>query len=709
MARDLKFTRNIGIAAHIDAGKTTTTERILFYTGRTHKIGEVHDGASTMDWMEQEAERGITITSAATTCTWVFPKENGQPTADAKGYHFNIIDTPGHVDFTVEVNRSLRVLDGLVFLFSAVDGVEPQSETNWRLADNYSVPRLGFVNKMDRQGADFLNVCNQVREMLGSNAVPIVLNIGDEEDFRGVVDLVKNRAIVWHDETQGATFDEIDIPEDLKEKAHELRGKLIEAVAEYDESLLEKFFEDESSITEEEIHKALREATLDMAIIPMVCGSSFKNKGVQFMLDCVCRYLPSPLDIEAVEGTNPDTGDVERRKPSVEEPFSALAFKIATDPFVGRLAFFRTYSGHLDAGSYVLNNRSGNKERISRIYQMHSNKQEPLEFIEAGDIGAAVGFKDIKTGDTLSSEDAPIVLESMEFPDPVIGIAVEPKSKADMDKLGMALSKLAEEDPTFQVRTDEKSGQTVISGMGELHLDIIVDRLKREFKVEVNQGQPQVEYKEAILGSAEHRETYKKQTGGRGKFADIIFELGPADEGKEGLQFVNEIKGGNIPKEYIPSVEKGFKEAMKNGPLAGYEVDSMKVILKDGSFHPVDSDQLSFELAAKLGFKAAAKKAKPAIMEPIMKLEILTPEENMGDIVGDLNRRRGVPSGMSDRNNAKVIKATVPLSEMFGYVTSLRTLSSGRATSTMEFEKYEAAPQNVADDVIAKANGSNED
>lgn len=709
MARDLKFTRNIGIAAHIDAGKTTTTERILFYTGRTHKIGEVHDGASTMDWMEQEAERGITITSAATTCTWVFPKENGKPTAEARDYHFNIIDTPGHVDFTVEVNRSLRVLDGLVFLFSAVDGVEPQSETNWRLADNYSVPRLGFVNKMDRQGADFLNVCTQVREMLGSNAVPIVLNIGDEEDFKGVVDLVKNRAIVWHDETQGATFDEIDIPDDLKEKARELRGKLIEAVAEYDESLLEKFFEDESSITEDEIHKALREATLDMAIIPMVCGSSFKNKGVQFMLDCVCRYLPSPLDIEAVEGTNPDTGDIVKRKPSAEEPFSALAFKIATDPFVGRLAFFRAYSGHLDAGSYVLNNRSGNKERISRIYQMHSNKQEPLDYIEAGDIGAAVGFKDIKTGDTLSSEDAPIILESMEFPDPVIGIAVEPKSKADIDKLGMALAKLAEEDPTFQVRTDEKSSQTVISGMGELHLDIIVDRLKREFKVEVNQGQPQVEYKEAILGTVDHREIYKKQTGGRGKFADIVFEIGPADEGKEGLQFINEIKGGNIPKEYIPSVEKGFKEAMKNGPLAGYEVDSMKVTLKDGSFHPVDSDQLSFELAAKLGFKAAAKKAKPAIMEPIMKLEILTPEENMGDIVGDLNRRRGVPSGMSDRNNAKVIKATVPLSEMFGYVTSLRTLSSGRATSTMEFEKYEAAPQNVADDVIAKANGSNED
>ena len=704
--KDLKYTRNIGIAAHIDAGKTTTTERILFYTGRTHKIGEVHDGASTMDWMEQEAERGITITSAATTCTWVFPKENGKPTADAKDFHFNIIDTPGHVDFTVEVNRSLRVLDGLVFLFSAVDGVEPQSETNWRLADNYKVPRLGFVNKMDRQGADFLNVCQQVREMLGSNAVPIVLNIGEEEDFKGVVDLVKNRAIVWHDDTQGATFDEIEIPEDLKEQAHELRGKLIEAIAEYDEGILEKFFEDEASITEEEIHQALREATLDMSIIPMVCGSSFKNKGVQFMLDCVCRYLPSPLDIEAVEGINPDTEEVEKRKPMVEEPFSALAFKIATDPYVGRLAFFRAYSGRLDAGSYVLNNRSGNKERISRIYQMHSNKQEPIEFIEAGDIGAAVGFKDIKTGDTLSAENAPIVLESMDFPDPVIGIAVEPKSKADMDKLGMALAKLAEEDPTFQVKTDEASGQTVISGMGELHLDIIVDRLRREFKVEVNQGQPQVEYKEAILGTTDHREVYKKQSGGRGKFADIVFTLEPAEEGHVGLQFVNEIKGGNIPKEFVPSVEKGFKEAMKNGPLAGYEVESMKVTLKDGSFHPVDSDQLSFELAAKLGFKAAAKKAKPTIMEPIMKLEVLTPEENMGDIVGDLNRRRGVPSGMGDRNNAKVIKATVPLSEMFGYVTSLRTLSSGRATSTMEFEKYDPAPQNVAEDVIAKAKGS---
>ena len=707
--RDLKYTRNIGIAAHIDAGKTTTTERILFYTGKNHKMGETHEGTSTMDWMDQEAERGITITSAATTCTWTFPKENGQPTADAKGYHFNIIDTPGHVDFTVEVNRSLRVLDGLVFLFSAVDGVEPQSETNWRLADNYKVPRLGFVNKMDRQGADFLGVCNQVKEMLGSNAVPIVINIGDEEDFKGVVDLVKNRAIVWHDENYGSTYDEIDIPEDLKEQAAELRMNLLENVAEYDEAILEKYLDDTDSITEEEIHRALRAATLDMAIIPMTCGSSFKNKGVQFMLDAVCRYLPSPLDIEAVEGTNPNTDAAEKRKPSVDEPFAALAFKIATDPFVGRLAFFRAYSGRLDAGSYVLNNRSGNKERISRIYQMHSSKQEPIDFIEAGDIGAAVGFKDIKTGDTLSDEKHPIVLESMDFPDPVIGIAVEPKSKADMDKLGMALAKLSEEDPTFVTKTDEASGQTIISGMGELHLDIIVDRLRREFKVDVNQGQPQVEYKEAILGETDHRETYKKQSGGRGKFADIVFTLGPADEGVVGLQFINEIKGGNIPKEFIPSVEKGFKEAMKNGPLAGYEVESMKITLKDGSFHPVDSDQLSFELAAKMGFRNAAKKAKPTIMEPIMKLEVLTPEENMGDIVGDLNRRRGMPSGMSDRNNAKVIKATVPLSEMFGYVTSLRTLSSGRATSTMEFEKYEPAPTSVAEEVIAKAKGTSED
>ena len=706
MSRDLKYTRNIGIAAHIDAGKTTTTERILFYTGKTHKSGEVHDGASTMDWMEQEAERGITITSAATTCKWNFPTENGKPTADAKEYHFNIIDTPGHVDFTVEVNRSLRVLDGLVFLFSAVDGVEPQSETNWRLADNYRVPRIGFVNKMDRQGANFLNVCNQVRDMLKSNAVPIVLPIGDEADFKGIVDLIKNRAIVWHEENSGSTFDIVEIPADMKEDVAKYRAQLIEEVAGYDEGLLEKFMEDEHSITEEEIHKALRAAVMDMAIIPMVCGSSFKNKGVQFMLDAVCRYLPSPLDKEAIEGTNPDTGEVALRKPAVDAPFSALAFKIATDPYVGRLAFFRAYSGHLDAGSYVLNTRSNNKERISRIYQMHANKQNPIEYIEAGDIGAAVGFKDIKTGDTLCDEKYPIVLESMVFPDPVIGIAVEPKTKADVDKLGMALAKLAEEDPTFQVKTDQASGQTIISGMGELHLDIIVDRLKREFKVEVNQGEPQVEYKEAITGKADHREVYKKQTGGRGKFADIVFRMEPAEEGKVGLEFVNEIKGGNIPKEYVPSVEKGFKEAMKNGPLAGFEMDAMKITLIDGSFHPVDSDSLSFELAAKLGYKEAARAAKAVLMEPIMKLEVITPEENMGDIVGDLNRRRGQVNDMSDRNGAKVVKAFVPLSEMFGYVTTLRTLSSGRATSTMEFSHYAEAPSNIADEVIKKAKGN---
>ena len=706
MSRDLKYTRNIGIAAHIDAGKTTTTERILFYTGKTHKIGEVHDGASTMDWMEQEAERGITIQSAATTCKWNFPTENGKPTADAKEYHFNIIDTPGHVDFTVEVNRSLRVLDGLVFLFSAVDGVEPQSETNWRLADNYKVPRIGFVNKMDRQGANFLNVCNQVKDMLKSNAVPIVLPIGDEADFKGVVDLIKNRAIVWHEENSGSTFDIVEIPAEMKEDVTKYRAQLIEEVAGYDEGLLEKFMEDESSITEEEIHKALRAAVMDMAIIPMLCGSSFKNKGVQFMLDAVCRYLPSPLDKEAIEGTNPETGEPALRKPAVDAPFSALAFKIATDPYVGRLAFFRAYSGHLDAGSYVLNTRSGNKERISRIYQMHANKQNPIEYIEAGDIGAAVGFKDIKTGDTLCDEKYPIVLESMVFPDPVIGIAVEPKTKADVDKLGMALAKLAEEDPTFQVKTDQASGQTIISGMGELHLDIIVDRLKREFKVEVNQGQPQVEYKEAITGKADHREVYKKQTGGRGKFADIVFRMEPAEEGKMGLEFVNEIKGGNIPKEYIPSVEKGFKEAMKSGPLAGFEMDAMKIVLIDGSFHPVDSDSLSFELAAKLGYKEAARAAKAVLMEPIMKLEVITPEENMGDIVGDLNRRRGQVNNMDDRNGAKVIKAFVPLSEMFGYVTSLRTLSSGRATSTMEFSHYAETPSNIADEVIKNARGN---
>lgn len=706
--RDLKYTRNIGIAAHIDAGKTTTTERILFYTGVSHKIGEVHDGAATMDWMEQEQERGITITSAATTCTWTFPTENGEPTADAKGFHFNIIDTPGHVDFTVEVNRSLRVLDGLVFLFSAVDGVEPQSETNWRLADNYKVPRMGFVNKMDRQGANFLNVCNQVKEMLGSNAVPIVLPIGDEADFRGVVDLVKNRAIIWHEDNMGATFDVVDIPADMVDEVRQYRAILIEEVAGYDENLLEKFMEDEDSITEDEIHAALRAAVMDMSIIPMICGSSFKNKGVQFLLDAVCRYLPSPTDKEAIIGTHPDTGAEIARKPDVAEPFAALAFKIATDPYVGRLAFFRAYSGRLDAGSYVLNNRSGNKERISRIYQMHANKQNAIEYIEAGDIGAAVGFKDIKTGDTLSAEKHPIVLESMVFPDPVIGIAVEPKTKADVDKLGMALGKLAEEDPTFTVRTDEASGQTIISGMGELHLDIIVDRLRREFKVEVNQGEPQVEYKEAITRQANHREVYKKQSGGRGKFADIVFVMEPAEEGKIGLEFVNEIKGGNVPKEYVPAIEKGFREAMKNGPLAGFEMDSMKVTLKDGSFHAVDSDSLSFELAAKMGYKAASKAAGAVILEPIMKIEVITPEENMGDIVGDLNRRRGQVSNMGDRAGAKTIKATVPLSEMFGYVTTLRTLSSGRATSTMEFSHYSETPSNISEEVIKKAKGAND-
>ena len=705
MARDLRYTRNIGIAAHIDAGKTTTTERVLYYTGVSHKIGEVHDGAATMDWMEQEQERGITITSAATTCTWQFPKENAEILSETKDYHFNIIDTPGHVDFTVEVNRSLRVLDGLVFLFSAVDGVEPQSETNWRLADNYKVPRIGFVNKMDRQGSDFMMVCKQVKEMLGSNAVPIVLNIGDEENFKGIVDLVKNRAIVWHDEGMGATFDVVAIPEELKEEAKILRGKLIEEVAAYDEDLLEKYMEDEDSITEDEVHAALRAAVMDMSIIPMICGSAFKNKGVQFLLDAVCRYLPSPMDKEGIVGINPDTEEKELRKPSVDEPFAALAFKIATDPFVGRLAFFRAYSGRLDAGSYVLNNRSGKKERISRIYQMHANKQNAIDYIEAGDIGAAVGFKSIKTGDTLSAEKFPIVLESMDFPDPVIGIAVEPKTKADVDKLGIGLNKLAEEDPTFTVRSDESSGQTIISGMGELHLDVIVDRLRREFKVEVNQGQPQVEYKEAITAEAQHREVYKKQSGGRGKFADIAFTIGPADEGVQGLQFASVIKGGNVPREFVPSVEKGFKEAMKNGPLAGYEMDSMKVTLRDGSFHAVDSDALSFELAARMGYKASAKVAKAKIMEPLMKLEVLTPEANMGDIVGDLNRRRGQVNDMSDRAGSKVVKAIVPLSEMFGYVTALRTMSSGRATSTMEFSHYAETPSNISEEVIAKSKG----
>jgi len=699
MARDLKYTRNIGIAAHIDAGKTTCTERILYYTGVSHKIGEVHDGAATMDWMEQEQERGITITSAATHCIWSYRDQE---------YRVNIIDTPGHVDFTVEVERSLRVLDGVVALFSAVDGVEPQSETVWRQADKYKVPRLGFVNKMDRQGADFFNVCKQVKEMLGGNPVPLQVPIGDEIDFKGVVDLISKKAIVWNEEDKGMTYNEIPIPEELLEDVDKYRAQLVEAVAEYDDELMEKFFEDEDSITEDEIIAALRAATIDMSIIPMMCGSAFKNKGVQAMLDAVMRYLPSPLDIDAIEGINPDTEEPAFRKPNVNEPFSALAFKIATDPFVGRLAFFRTYSGFLDAGSYVLNNRSGKKERISRIYQMHSNKQEPIKRIEAGDIGAAVGFKDIKTGDTLTDIKHPIVLESMTFPAPVIGIAVEPKTKVDVDKLGVALSKLAEEDPTFVVKSDEASGQTIISGMGELHLEIIVDRLKREFKVEVNEGQPQVEYKEALTKVAKHREIYKKQSGGRGKFGDIVFEIGPADKEEAangGLQFVDKVKGGRIPKEFIPAVQKGFTQAMVNGPLAGYAMDSMKVTLLDGSFHPVDSDALSFELAAKLGYRSVAKAAGAVVLEPIMKLEVVTPEVNMGDIVGDLNRRRGQVNSMDDRAGAKVVKATVPLSEMFGYVTTLRTLSSGRATSTMEFSHYNETPSNISEQIIKKAKG----
>jgi len=697
--RDLKFTRNIGIAAHIDAGKTTTTERILYYTGISHKIGEVHDGAAVMDWMDQEQERGITITSAATHCTWPY---------QGKDYVVNIIDTPGHVDFTVEVERSLRVLDGVIALFSAVDGVEPQSETVWRQADKYKVPRLGFVNKMDRQGANFFMVCNQVKEMLGGNPVPLQVPIGDEADFKGVVDLISKKAIVWNESDYGMTYEEIDIPEDLTEQVDKYRAELVEAVAEYDEELMEKFFEDEDSITEDEIINALRAATIDMSIIPMMCGSAFKNKGVQALLDAVMRYLPSPIDVDSIEGVNPNTQEEETRKPDVKSPFSALAFKIATDPYVGRLAFFRTYSGRLDAGSYVYNNRSGKKERISRMYQMHSNKQQPIDFIEAGDIGAAVGFKDIKTGDTLTDMDNPILLESMTFPDPVIGVAVEPKTKADVEKMGNALAKLAEEDPTFQVKTDEASGQTIISGMGELHIDIIIDRMKREFKVEVNVGEPQVEYKEAIKQTKQHRETYKKQTGGRGKFADIDFEIGPVGEDFEeekGLQFIDEIKGGNIPKEFIPSVQKGFEDSMKNGPLAGFEIDSMKITLKDGSYHPVDSDQLSFEVAANLGFKTAAKAAGAVVLEPMMKVEVVTPEDNMGDVVGDLNRRRGQVNDMFDRSGAKIVKAVVPLAEMFGYVTTLRTLSSGRATSTMEFSHYEETPQNISEQIIAKAKG----
>lgn len=696
-SRDLKYTRNIGIAAHIDAGKTTTTERILFYTGKTHKIGEVHDGAATMDWMAQEQERGITITSAATRCEWVFQSQKHQ---------INIIDTPGHVDFTVEVERSLRVLDGMVALFSAVDGVEPQSETVWRQADKYKVPRIGFVNKMDRQGADFFKVCDQVEKILGGNPVPLQVPIGSEEDFKGVVDLVTGKAVVWNESDFGMTYKEISIPSDLEEIVKEYRDKLIEIAAEQDEKLMEKYFMNPSDITQDEIALALRKATVEMKIIPMLCGSSFKNKGVQAMLDAVCLYLPSPIDIGEVIGKDLKTDQDLKRKPSSEEPFSALAFKIATDPFIGRLVFFRVYSGVLESGSYVYNARTKNKERISRIYQMHANKQNPIEKIEAGDIGAAVGFKDIKTGDTLCVESHPIALENMTFPDPVIGLAIEAKSKADIDKMGIAVSKLKEEDPTLKVETDSQTGQTIISGMGELHLEIIIDRLKREFKIEVNQGEPKVEYKEALTKSCNHREVYKKQTGGRGKFADIIFRLEPAEEGKLGLEFVNEVKGGNIPKEYIPSVEKGFKSAMKNGPLAGCEIDSMKVVLLDGSYHPVDSDQLSFELAAKIGFKEACRGAKPVLLEPIMKLDVITPEENMGDIVGDLNRRRGSIQEMSDRNNAKVIKALTPLAEMFGYVTTLRTLSSGRAVSSMEFSHYEQTPSNVEEIVISKLKGS---
>jgi elongation factor G len=700
MSRNLKFTRNIGIAAHIDAGKTTTTERILYYSGVNHKLGETHEGSATTDWMAQEQERGITITSAAVTVFWNYRGNK---------YQVNVIDTPGHVDFTVEVNRSLRVLDGLVFLFSAVDGVEPQSETNWRLANNYKVPRIGFVNKMDRSGADFLKVCKQVREMLGSEAVALQLPIGSEETFKGVVDLINNRGIVWNDEDKGMTFTEVPIPADMVDEVAEYREKLLEAVAGYDESLMEKFFDDPNSLTEREILDALRKAVLDNAIVPMVCGSSFKNKGVQTMLDFVMELLPSPMDVDGITGTNPSTGEAIVRQPDIKEPFAALAFKIATDPFVGRLCFIRVYSGNLEAGSYVYNTRSDNKERISRIFQMHANKQNPIPNIAAGDIGAVVGFKDIKTGDTLCDEKHPIVLESMNFPEPVIGLAIEPKTQADVDKLGIGLGKLAEEDPTFQVKTDQETGQTVISGMGELHLDILIDRLKREFKVEVNQGAPQVAYKESITGTVQHRETYKKQTGGRGKFADIQFVMSPVDEdwdiSKSPLQFVNEIVGGSIPREYIPSVQKGFEVSMANGVLAGFPLTSLKVRLIDGSFHAVDSDSLSFEIAARSAYREALPKCRPTLLEPIMKVEVLTPEENMGDVMGDLNRRRGQLQGMDSRNGAQVIKALVPLSEMFGYVTQLRTITSGRATSTMEFDHYAEAPKNIQEEVVAKAKG----
>jgi elongation factor G len=696
MARDLKFTRNIGIAAHIDAGKTTTTERILYYAGVNHKIGEVHDGAATMDWMEQEQERGITITSAATTVLWNYRKNE---------YHVNIIDTPGHVDFTVEVNRSLRVLDGLVFLFSAVDGVEPQSETNWRLADNYKVARIGFVNKMDRAGADFLDVCKQVKEKLGSKAVPLQLPIGAEDNFRGVVDLVNFRGVIWNEEDKGMTYQVVPIPEEMMEEAKEYRGKLLEAVAEYDESLIEKYFDNPESITEAEIISALREATIGMAIVPMVCGSSFKNKGVQTMLDYVMELLPSPLDKDDITATSVDTGEDVIIKPSESEPFTALAFKIATDPFVGRLCFIRAYSGVLESGSYVYNSRSENKERISRVFQMHANKQNQIERLAAGDIGAVVGFKDIKTGDTLCDEKRRVILESMVFPEPVIGYAIEPKKQADVDKLGMAIAKLVEEDPTLRVNTDQETGQTILRGMGELHLEIIIDRLKREFKVEINQGAPQVAYKEALTSSVEHKEVYKKQTGGRGKFADIVFEIGPRDDGKEGLEFVNDIVGGAIPREFIPAVQKGFDQAMVNGPLAGYPLDSMKVRLFHGSYHDVDSDSLSFELAARIGFKEAARKCSPQLLEPIMAVEVVTPDEFTGSVTGDLNRRRGIMKGMDTRGTAQVIKADVPLAELFGYVTDLRTITSGRAAASLTFAHYAQVPRNLAEKVIEEVKG----
>ena len=700
--RDLHLTRNIGIMAHIDAGKTTTSERILFYTGKTHKIGEVHDGAATMDWMEQEQERGITITSAATTCNWTW---NGNQ------YKINLIDTPGHVDFTAEVERSLRVLDGAVATYSAADGVQPQSETVWRQADKYNVPRIGYVNKMDRSGADFFETVQQMRDILGANPVVIQVPIGAEENFKGLVDLIKMKAILWHDETMGAEYDVEDIPADLQSECEEWRGKLLEAAAEYDEALMEKFFDDPDSITEEEIIAAIRKGTLAMQCTPMLCGSSYKNKGVQPLLDYVCAFLPAPVDVEVVVGTNPNTDEEEGRKPSEDEPTSALAFKIATDPYMGRLVFFRVYSGKVTAGSYVLNARTGKKERISRLFQMNSNKEIPMDSIDAGDIGAGVGFKDIRTGDTLCDEAHPIVLESMTFPDTVISIAVEPKSQADVAKLDNGLAKLAEEDPTFTVRTDEQSGQTIISGMGELHLDIIIDRLKREFKVECNQGKPQVNYKEAITKTVNLREVYKKQSGGRGKFADIIVNVGPVDEDwdiKEngGLQFVNEVKGGNIPKEFIPSIQKGFENAMKNGVLGGYPVDSLKVTVVDGSFHPVDSDQLSFEIAALNAYKNACVKAGPVLMEPIMKLEVITPEENMGDVIGDLNKRRGQVEGMDEaRSGARVIKAMVPLSEMFGYVTALRTITSGRATSSMEYDHHAPLSSSIAKTVLEEVKG----